>query len=299
VSAGRLHERITDHFAGRSERADIWRAFALFLDTERFLNLGYSAWYQPHVVGSSQRRLATELGRTLSEHLPRTAGVRLLDIGCGRGGPSVHLAGRFGFRVVGVDLVPYNVARARDNAADAGADAAFAVGDAANLPIAPESVAACTAVDSLVYLPDRPAVFAELAAALEPGGVLVFSDLVARPDATNARQRAVARFAEAWGMPPLGSAPAYEGALADAGFAVRTVEDITPHSVGRFRKWTALFRRVHDGPAGPLIDRLLERRGLNAGTITEQIERAHEALPALQHVRFVVEKRPRSSPGRR
>ena len=150
-----LRERITDQFSYRGDRADVWRAFDLLLDTDAFLNLGYSAWYQSHLVGSSQRRLVTQVGSRVASHLPATDGVRLLDVGCGRGGPAVHLADRFGFRVTGLDLVPYNVARATENARERRVDAEFVVGDATQLPFANGSFAACTAVDALVYLPDR------------------------------------------------------------------------------------------------------------------------------------------------
>ncbi|WP_327051882.1 class I SAM-dependent methyltransferase [Halomicrococcus gelatinilyticus] len=290
MTADRLRTRITEQFSRRGQRADIWRLFALVLDTNAFLNLGYSEWYQPHVVGDSQRRLATAVGRRLAARLPTTEGVRLLDVGCGRGGPTVHLAERFGFAARGVDLVPYNVARARENARERDADAAFLVADATRLPFASGSLPACVGIDAFVYIPDREAVFAAIADALEPGGVLAFSDLLARADADETERRAVTRFAEAWDMPALGSRPEYEAALTDAGLDVIAVEDISPHSVGRFRKWTTLYDRLHDSPVGRLVDRLVARRGADPAAVTEQIRRAHEALPSLRHVCFVAEK---------
>ncbi|WP_311173242.1 SAM-dependent methyltransferase [Halobellus ordinarius] len=106
-----LRKRVTDQFSYRGERAGIWRAFDLLLDTDEFLNLGYSEWYQPHVVGSSQRRLVGEVGSRVASYLPATDGIRFLGVGCGRGGPAIHLADRFGFSVTGLDLVPYNIER--------------------------------------------------------------------------------------------------------------------------------------------------------------------------------------------
>src|SRR6056297_1319666 len=155
MTADRLRTRITEQFSRRGKRADIWRVFDLALDTNAYLNLGYSAWYQPHFVGECQRRLATAIGQRLAARLPATEGVRLLDVGCGRGGPTVHLAERFGFSTTGVDLVPYNVARARENARERDADAEFVVGDATRLPFASGSLPACVGLDAFVYLPDR------------------------------------------------------------------------------------------------------------------------------------------------
>lgn len=285
-----LRGRIADQFSDRGDRADVWRAFDLFLETDAYLNLGYSAWYQPHVLGSCQRRLVTEIGRTLSASLPATRGVRLLDVGTGRGGPAVHLADRFGFDVTGVDLVAYNVARARETAAERNVDAQFVVGDATHLPVAADSLGACTAVDALVYIPERASVLAELADALEPGGVLVLSDLVARSSPDGSDRSALRRFADAWDMPSPGTVPEYEAALADAGFDVRETADISAHSVGRFRTWTTLFLGLRATPLGRVVDRLLRRRGIDPTAVGDQVERAHEALPSLSHVLLVARR---------
>lgn len=292
MATERLHERIAAHFSPASERDDVWGAFDYLLDTDAFLNLGYSPWYCPHVVGSSQRRLATVVGEHLAAHCPTTEGVRLLAVGAGRGGPAIHLADRFGFRVTGVDLVPYNVSRARANAAEASVDATFCLADAARLPFAPDSLGAAAAIDALVYLPDRAAVFGALADTLEPGGVFVCTDLVARPDLDDGARRAVARFAEAWDMPFPGTGRGHARALADAGFRVHEVADISAHSVGRFRTWTALYDRLAHGPTGRLLAGLLRRSGLDSDRVTEQVVSAHEALPHLRHVLLVATRLP-------
>lgn len=288
----RLRERIAEQFSYRGERADVWRLFDLLLATDEFLNLGYSERYRPHVLASSQRRLVTEVGATVASHLPATDGARLLDVGCGRGGPAIHLADRFGFRVTGVDLVPYNVARATANARERGPTTTtdFAVGDATALPFAPDSFAACTAIDALVYLPDRAAVFDAVADVLESGGVFALSDLVARPDVDARDRELVDAFADAWDMPPPGSVDAYERAIDEASLELVAVEDLTRHSVGKFRRWTTPFRWLIASPLGALVERLLRARGLDPATVLDQIERAHRALPSLRHVILVARK---------
>lgn len=290
MESDRLRERIAAHFSDRSERADIWQAFDLFLETDAFLNLGYSEWYQPHVVASSQGRLVTEVGSTLARHLAGTEGVRLLDLGCGRGGPAVRFTEEFGFRVTGIDLVWHNVVRATETARESGSDSTFVVGDATQLPFAPDSFPACAAVDALVYLPERAVVFEALAEVLTADGVFVFSDLVRHRDADETGRRAVASFAEVWDMPALGTVPEYQRGLSDAGFERCVHEHITPYSVGQFRKWTTLFLTLYTGPTQSLVDRFLRHLDLDPSTVVDQIRRAHEALPHLQHVIFVAEK---------
>jgi len=56
------------------------------------------------------------------------------DLGCGTGSLSVLMAER-GHSVVGVDVSPVMLSRARDKAARAGVDVVFAVGDAAAPPV--------------------------------------------------------------------------------------------------------------------------------------------------------------------
>jgi len=286
-----LRARITDQFSYRGQRADIWRAFDLLLDTDEFLNLGYSEWYQPHLVGSPQRRLVTEVGSRVASHLPVTDGVGLLDVGCGRGGPALHLADRFGFRVTGVDLVPYNVEMATENARGRHPRSAFVVGAATHLPFAADSFAACTAVDTLVYLPERRRVFDAITAVLEPEGVLVVSDLVVQSSVSETEREIVDSFADAWDMPSVGTVEEYEAALDEAGFDLEAVEDITGHSVGRFRKWTTLYLQLLESPLGTLGERLLGAYTLDPAAITEQVRRAHHALPFLQHVIFIAKRR--------
>lgn len=279
-----LRERITDQFSGRGTRADIWRGFDLILDTEAFLNLGYSPRHQPHFIGSSQLRLAAKIGEHLDSQLQGTNGSPLLDVGCGRGGPAVYLSNQFGFDTTGIDLVPFNVAQAAQNARKHDADAQFTVGDAAALPFDPETMTACTAIDSLVYVPDRSGAVSEFADVLTPGGVVVISDLLRRSDRKEHQQQAVARFADEWDMPSPGTEEEYRRMLVDAGFSLRRIEDITGHSVGRFRKWTTLFLGLLASPVRPLVVRLLRRYGLDVSAVLAQIRAAHRALPHLKHV---------------
>jgi len=276
--ADRLRAQFGDSGAGESRA--IWDAFDLLFETERFLNLGYSPWYLPHAVGSSQRRMAIQLGRRLGHRLGYTAGVSLLDVGCGRGGPSVDLARNFGFDVTGVDLVGHNVGLARQNAAEAGVDAAFLVGHATQLPIATDSVQACVLVDAAPYVDDKRALLSEVARVLEPGGMVAISDLLR---AESADSVAVERFTDAWDMGPLATLDHYREVVAECGFTARRYEDVTPHSVGRFGFWADLFLALERTPLADAADRLLDRAGVDLDIVTGQVEATRPALSDLRH----------------
>jgi glycine/sarcosine N-methyltransferase len=62
----------------------------------------------------------------LEEHLRRLGARTVLDVACGTGQHAIALA-RAGYRVLGVDVSPEMIARARENARAAGVEARFAV----------------------------------------------------------------------------------------------------------------------------------------------------------------------------
>lgn len=287
MSHDELTDRITEQFSDQPRRSDIWRAFDVILDTSAYLNLGYSPSFYPMLVGSSQRRLVTKVGSLVQSHTSSSADDFLLDVGCGRGGPARDIATHVGFTVVGVDLVPYNVRCARRTMRPPGDAARFVIGDAERLPIATGTMHAAVAIDSIVYFPRKSMVFGELARVLDSAGVVVFSDLVSHSSVTPSERRALDRFSDAWDMPQLQSLDAYEHDLVSGGFEITSIIDITPNSIGRFRKWTHCYRLLAATPVNRLLEWVLRRNDVHPDVIHDQILHAHHALPSLRHVLVV------------
>ncbi len=90
---------------------------------------------------------ADELARRL--HL--TSGVRVLDVGCGRGYPSVYLASTTGCSVIGSDLplTSLRTGLARASRERLGRRAMFVAASAVHLPFLPESFDAVVHTDVL------------------------------------------------------------------------------------------------------------------------------------------------------
>ena len=97
----------------------------------------------------------------------------VLDSGCGSGEHALMLAER-GMEVLGIDVAPTAIMRARAKAAERGLAAEFVVGDVLELHRLGRTFA--TIIDSGVFHtfddPDRPRYVASLAVALRPNGVL-------------------------------------------------------------------------------------------------------------------------------
>ena len=108
-------------------------------------------------------------------------GQTVLDLGSGAGIDVLLAAARVGptGRVIGVDMTPAMIERARANAAAAGlTNVDIREGVIEALPVDDASVDWVISNCVINLSPDKPAVFAELARVLAPGGQISISDIV-------------------------------------------------------------------------------------------------------------------------
>ena len=106
-------------------------------------------------------------------------GRRLLDVGCGAGGPARFAARETGCGVVGVDNSDGAIATATRIAQEEGLQdkASFQIADGGTrLLFADASFDAVLCMDAIVLLPDRSAVLRDWARLVRPGGRVAFTD---------------------------------------------------------------------------------------------------------------------------
>ena len=101
----------------------------------------------------------------------------IIDVGCGIGGSTLHLARKFGSRATGITLSPVQASRAKERAAEAGLDnrVQFEVANALEMPFEDNSFDLVWSLESGEHMPDKTKFLQECYRVLKPGGKMIFA----------------------------------------------------------------------------------------------------------------------------
>jgi len=171
----------------------------------------------------------------LAHRLGLKPNMKVMDIGCGVGGPLRNIARFSGAQVVGLNNNEYQVSRAKRIAADCrlGPLAAYIKGDFMNIPAEPASFDAAYAIEATCHAPDRVGVYSQIFKILKPGGYFGSMEWVMTDayDPSNPAHVAPKKAIERGnGLPDLEPISVILSALKEAGFEIVENFDIAPLS---------------------------------------------------------------------
>jgi SAM-dependent methyltransferase len=187
------------------------------------------------------------LGRVASTALAEAAAItatdRVLDVGCGIGGPARFLATRYGCRVQGIDLTPEFIDVARDLNTRVGLGNAIdlRVGNALDMPFPDGSFDVVWTQHVSMNIADKAGLYAEIGRVLKPGGRLAFFDVVAGDESPP-------HFPVPWANGPdrsfLAQPETIRETLEQGGWTITRWEDLTPEAL-------EFFTAIADAPPRP------------------------------------------------
>ncbi len=191
-----------------------------------------------HIGG---RKPTLELARLVD----LSEGMRVVDVGCGIGGPARALAHYFGCEVVGVDLTEAfcAVGNLLTERTGLGHKVTIRHGSALDLPLEDRSVDVVWMQHVGMNIQDKAALFRELRRVLRPKGKLALYEVFAGPEPAE-------YFPVPWASGPelsyLVSPEEIRKPLESAGFRIDVWKDVTQASMDWFR--AAMEKAMKEGP---------------------------------------------------
>ncbi len=229
-----VRELVTMHYgAGDLSQAILETLARAGVDMENLEAADLFPVDQLHAGGIAATRYALE-------RLEISSGTRLLDVGCGIGGPS-RLAATYDAQVTGIDLTPefVDAASALTERVGLSEAASFVATPGEALPFDAGSFDAALMVHVGMNIPDKQALFEEVHRVLAPGAHFAVFDQMRIGTGTLPFPMPWAEDRRSSFVETVGQ---YTAHLATAGFTVTEVEDRTESTLGP----------PPDGPVSPM-----------------------------------------------
>jgi sarcosine/dimethylglycine N-methyltransferase len=149
----------------------------------------------------------------------------VLDLCCGWGGATQHLAQQFSCRVKGIDINSKSIERAQMLVRGKEIEEliSFQQADALDIPIEEGEVDLIWSQDAFCHIADHTRLLSECARVLRPGGHLVFTDFL-RGEYLSSKELEV--MSDYWFLPSLETLDSYKILLKESGFIVADAEDV-------------------------------------------------------------------------
>src|ERR1700683_77741 len=144
-------------------------------------HFGYYPAGQEHISKAEAQILMND---QLADALNISTSSHILDAGCGEGGVALYLAEKYGANVTGVDLLDFDIKKARKSARERKLSnkVKFFVADYANTDLPDVSFDAIFTMETLVHAPDYHKALREFHRLLKPNGRLILFEYSLSPE---------------------------------------------------------------------------------------------------------------------
>jgi tocopherol O-methyltransferase len=163
----------------------------------------------------------------LVDHLARLAkipaGATILDVGCGFGASSIHLAQKFNAQATGITISPVQVEIATGAAKKLNANAKFLCMDAEAMTF-DDPFDVIWSVESISHYRDFKKFFASAARLLKPGGSMAITDWFKRSSLSAREHKKHLEAIEKGMLVELQTMEAYQSAMAESGLTIAASE---------------------------------------------------------------------------
>lgn len=222
----------------------------------------------------------TESPAVAQQHLTDTLaacavqpGDAVVDVGCGMGGSSIHLARTLGCHVTGITLSAVQRCWASTSARWQGLSrqAQFLRADAEKVVLSAGAFDVVWSVECTEHLFDKAAFFRRAATWLRPGGrIAICAWLAAEPPHSPSAKQLIHDVCEGFLCPSLGTMTDYQRWMTGAGLVMRHAYDWTPRVT---KTWEICLERIRRARLGTLA-RLI---GSSAACFLDRFETILEA----------------------
>lgn len=180
-------------------------------------------------------------------------GSEILDVGCGFGGSSIHLAARYRADVIGITISTVQAAMARQTAERLDVAANFLVMDADNLALS-KTFDVVWSIEAISHFADKAGFFARAAELLKPEATMALIDWFKADNERSQGDRSSIERIERGMLVELKTIPEYVEMIRTAGLNVTRTTDISANCA---KTWDISLDLIKS----PALWRLARKRG--------------------------------------
>lgn len=245
VGAGNMHDP--------SQAPSVVNDFYSFVTDIYEWGWGASFHFSPKLWGQDWKAGEAAQEVRIAHMLRATPDMKVLDVGCGVGGPMRTIAASTGAHITGITISEYQVERCKQLNKRAGLSEITDIvqGDFHQMPFADNSFDAVYAVEATCHASELSKVYAEIFRVLKPGGTFVSQEWVSTPkydDASDEHRRIIEEINFGNSLPNMRTWQQAEEAGRKVGFNLVCSYDAAQIAIGPNRPWferLTQFRHLH------------------------------------------------------